>query len=328
MSRRARAGLVLCALLSVIALARGQDNPDRSRPDKVALGRLLFFDKRLSRDQTVSCSSCHDPHKGWTDGLPVSIGVGHKKGKRNAQTILNAVMYYKGSSGHSLFWDGRASSLEEQAIHPLLNPEEMATSKDAVIKTISSIDGYHPYFRRAFGTDGVDIDRVGRAIAEFEKTLVSMNAPYDRYDAGDKTAISTDAAAGFKLFIGKGTCTACHSSALFSDVDFHNIGVGQDKKPPDMGRFEVTKEDRGRGAYRTPTLRNLRYTGPYMHDGSLKTLREVVDFYDKGGIENEWLDPDIQPLHLTEQEKRQLIAFMEALNSDPLETDPPKEFPR
>jgi cytochrome c peroxidase len=328
LSRRARAGLVLCALLSLAPLVRGEDNPDPSRADKAALGRLLFFDKRLSRDGTVSCATCHDPRKGWTDRLPVSVGVGSKKGKRNAQTILNAVKYYRVGAGHSLFWDGRASSLEEQAIHPLINPEEMATTKDAVVKTLVSITGYRPYFRRAFGTDAVDVERVGRAIAEFEKTLVSMDAPYDRWDAGDPTAISTDAAAGFKLFIGKGTCTACHSSALFSDVDFHNIGVGQDKKPPDMGRFEVTKEDRGRGAYRTPTLRNLRFTAPYMHDGSLKTLAEVVDFYDKGGIENEWLDPDIQPLHLTPQEKRQLLAFMEALNSDPLESDPPKEFPR
>lgn len=328
MNRSGRALLLVCGLLLTATATRAQDLPEPRFADKAALGRLLFFDKRLSRDKTVSCASCHDPRKGWTDRMPVSVGVGGKKGKRNAQTILNAVLYYKGDNRQTLFWDGRASSLEEQAIHPILNPDEMGSSKEAAVKTLSSIAGYRPLFQRAFGDDAVTIERVGAAVAAFEKTLVTMNSPYDRYDAGDATALSTEAVAGFKLFLGKGTCTACHSSKLFSDVDFHNIGVGQDKKPPDMGRFEVNKEDRGRGAYRTPTLRNLRYTAPYMHDGSLKTLREVVDFYDRGGLDNEWLDPDIQPLHLTEPEKRQLLAFMEALNSDPLESDPPKEFPR
>jgi len=316
-----RAGLLaLCAILTFI--------PAAFADDKAELGKLLFFDKRLSRDGTVSCATCHDPRKGWTDQIPLSVGIGKKKGKRNAQTLLNAVLYYSGNGAQTLFWDGRASSLEEQALHPIVNPDEMGSSKEQAVKTLSSIAGYRPYFKRAFGDDAVAIERVGDAITAFEKTLVSMQSPYDRYEAGEQTAISTEAVRGFKLFIGKATCTACHSSALFSDIDFHNIGVGQDKKPPDLGRFEVTKEDRGRGAYRTPTVRNLRHTAPYMHDGSIKTLEEVIDFYDRGGVENEWLDPDIQPLHLTAEEKRDLLAFMEALNADPLVTAPPKSFPR
>lgn len=310
----------LCALLTFA--------PSAFADDRAELGKLLFFDTRLSPDKTISCATCHDPRKGWTDQVPVSIGFGNRKGKRNSLTILNAVLYYSGQGKQTLFWDGRATSLEEQALHPIINPDEMGSSPEHVVKTLSAIQGYRPYFKRAFGDEGVDIDRVAKAIAAFEKTLVSMNAPYDRYEAGETTAVSTEALAGFKLFIGKATCTACHSASVFSDMDFHNIGVGQDKKPPDLGRFEVSKEDRGRGAYRTPTLRNLRFTAPYMHDGSIKTLEEVIDFYDRGGVENEWLDPDIQPLFLTAPEKRQLLAFMAALNADPLETDPPKNLPR
>lgn len=314
-----RAFLILALGLTLVPHARADDRAE--------LGKLLFFDKRLSPDKTVSCASCHDPRKGWADGLPLAIGFGKAKGKRNSQSILNAVLY-AGQDKQTLFWDGRASSLKEQALHPIVNPVEMGSTKEDVVKTLSAIKGYRPYFRKAFGDEGIDIDRVAEALAAFEKTLVSMDSPFDRYEAGEMSAVSTAAVAGFKLFLGKGTCTACHSSKLFSDTDFHNIGVGQDKKPPDMGRFEVSKEDRGRGAYRTPTLRNLRYTAPYMHDGSMKTLEEVVEFYDRGGLENEWLDPDIQPLHLTAGEKRDLLAFMEALNSDPLETDPPKDLPR
>lgn len=318
-----RAVVLLALCLALVPIARADERADAT----AELGKLLFFDKRLSPDKTVSCASCHDPRKGWGDGLPLAIGIGKAKGTRNSQTILNAVLY-AGQDKQTLFWDGRASSLKEQALHPLVNPVEMGSTKEGVVKTLASIKGYRPYFKKAFGDEIVDIDRVAEALAAFEKTLVSMDAPFDRYEAGETSAVSTSAVAGFKLFLGKGTCTACHSSKLFSDVDFHNIGVGQDKNPPDLGRFEVTKEDRGRGAYRTPTLRNLRFTAPYMHDGSMKTLEEVVDFYDRGGIDNEWLDPDIQPLQLTAAEKRDLIAFMDALNGDPLETDPPKELPR
>ena len=328
MSRDGASAFAFLLVLSFATTARSQLTAESNRSEKAALGKLLFFDNRLSRDRTVSCATCHDPHKGWTDRVPVSIGIDKKKGKRNAQTILNTVLYYSEHASQTLFWDGRASSLEEQAIHPIVNPAEMGSSKEKAVATLSAIEGYRPYFKKAFGSDAVTIDRIGAAIAAFEKTLVTMNSPYDRYSSGEETAISTEAVLGFKLFLGKGTCTACHSSNLFSDVQFHNIGVGEDKKPPDMGRFEVTKEDRDRGAYRTPTLRNLRYTPPYMHDGSIKTLAEVIDFYDRGGLQNEWLDPDIQPLNLTPAEKRQLLAFMEALNADPLEMDPPKDLPR
>ncbi len=284
---------------------------------KVGLGKRLYFDKRLSRDNTVSCATCHNPMKGWTDQSPVSTGIHGLKGTRNAPTVLNAA--------YNLlqFWDGRAPSLEEQAKGPIQNPVEMGFSLPGAVKRLKAIRGYAPLFKEAFGSPGVTIERVVQAIASFERTIITGNSSYDRYQAGDAQAMSPGAQRGMEVFFGKGNCSICHTGFNFSDSAFHNIGVGMSRPKPDLGRFDVTKKERDRGAFKTPTLRNLKDTAPYMHDGSAKTLSEVVDFYDKGGEPNKWLDGRIKPLHLTTAEKKDLLSFLNALNGDPVIVQPP-----
>ena len=291
------------------------DNPLNDA--KVDLGKRLYFDKRLSKNNTISCATCHNPTKGWTDQSPVSTGIHGLKGTRSAPTVLNAA--------YNLlqFWDGRAPSLEEQAKGPIQNPVEMGFSLPGVVRRLKSIRGYAPLFKKAFGNPGITIERVVRAIASFERTVITGNAPYDRLQAGDATAMSREAQKGMAIFFGKGNCSVCHTGFNFSDSDFHNIGVGMSRPKPDLGRFDVTKEDRDRGAFKTPTLRNLKDTAPYMHDGSVKTLSEVVDFYDRGGEPNQWLDGRIKPLHLTASEKKELLSFLDALTGDPVNVQPP-----
>jgi cytochrome c peroxidase len=280
------------------------DNPVTDA--KRDLGKILYFDKRLSADGTVSCATCHDPNKGWSDRAPVSTGIHGQKGGRSAPTVLNSA--YMAVQ----FWDGRAKSLEEQAKGPIQNPIEMGFTHDACVAKLSSIKGYEPLFRKAFGDGKVSIDRVAQAIATFERTILTGNSPYD------KKAMSASAARGRALFHGKANCAICHDGFNFSDSDFHNLGVGMQKEiaKPDLGRRDQTKEKADTGKFKTPTLRNLADTAPYMHDGSQKTLAEVVDFYDRGGEKNEQLDGRIKPLKLTAQEKTDLLAFLDALNGD------------
>lgn len=292
--------------------------------EKADLGKLLFFDPRLSRDKTISCSTCHDPRKGWTDQKPVSVGIGGLKGKRNAPSVLNL----SNSFTAPLFWDGRALGMVAAAKLPLFDSHEMGMDDKRAVGHIEAIRGYRPHFKTAFGSEAVTMDRIAEALANFVLTLNVADSPFDRYKAGVPNSLTPGAEAGMKVFFGKGSCAACHSGSNFSDGHFHNIGVGVDKIPPDQGRFEVTKEDRDRGAYKTPTIRNLRLTFPYMHDGSLKTLEEVVDFYDRGGTDNEWLDPDVQPLELTATERKNLLDFLEALNGSTLAMAPPKNLPK
>ena len=313
------------------ALASAATSPPPSRRGdprtaaRVELGRTLFFDPRLSRDGTVSCASCHSPARGWADGRPVSVGIGGTKGRRNAPTIVNAsVVYYNELS----FWDGRASGLEAQAREPLLDPDEMGNTESGVESTVRLIPGYDKLFDDAFGDRVVTFARIVHALSEFERALEARDSPYDRFRAGDEQALSPAARRGMQVFLGKGSCAACHIAPDFSDSEFHNIGIGQKKTPPDLGRFEVTHEDRDRGAYRTPNLRQLRYTAPYMHDGSMATLEEVIDFYDRGGDDNAWMDPDVQPLHLSAQEKKDLLAFLDALNAPPPKVEGPKRLPK
>lgn len=277
--------------------------------EKVALGRQLYFDKRLSADGTVSCATCHHPDTGWTDQSPVSTGIGGQKGARSAPTVINA------SYNLFQFWDGRAGSLEEQAVGPIENPIEMGETHENVVKKLNAIPGYREQFQAVFGTD-VTIEGIGKAIAAFERTVVSGNSPYDRYQAGDKSALSEEAARGLELFNGKARCSQCHVGFNLSDGIFHNIGVGMDAEKPDLGRFEVTGEDKDRGAFKTPILRDLTRTAPYMHDGSEATLEDVVKYYDKGGFANEWLDEKMEPLNLTDQEKADLVAFMKSLDGE------------
>lgn len=290
--------------------------------EKVELGRLLYFDPRLSADGTVSCATCHDPQKGWTDQAPVSTGIRGQMGTRNAPTVMNATTMVL------QFWDGRAATLEEQALGPLVNPIEMGNrSHDEVVKRISAIAGYRPYFEKAFGT-GVTKENLAQAIASFERTVLSGNSRHDRYVAGDSAALNEAEVRGMQLFFGKGNCARCHAGPNFSDSLFHNLGVGVKSPTKDWGRFVVTLVRADRGAFKTPTLRELTKTAPYMHDGSQKTLEEVITFYNKGGEKNPWLDPLVVPLGLTDPEKADLVAFMKALDGEPYPMVTPPELPQ
>jgi cytochrome c peroxidase/tRNA A-37 threonylcarbamoyl transferase component Bud32 len=273
--------------------------------EKVELGKQLFFDKRLSADNSVSCASCHDPAKGWSDGQPRSVGVQGQLGRRSAPTLIN-VAYQKW-----LFWDGRAHSLEHQALAPVYDPGEMAMPGQAELEQkLNAIPGYRAQFQEVFGTD-VTAGNIAKAIAAFERTLVYGNTPFDRYEAGDKTALSPVAQRGRELFFNKAHCSACHAGPNLTDQAFHNIGIGVDADEPDLGRYSVHGQVGNKFAFKTPGLRGISRHPPYMHDGSLPTLEAVVDYYDKGGTPNDQLDEEIFPLHLTPDEKRDLVTFLE-----------------
>jgi cytochrome c peroxidase len=321
------------------------DNPPTAA--KVELGKQLYFDTRISTDGTVACATCHDPRKGFADGRgkATSAGIGNALGVRNAPTVLNAAFLA------AQFWDGRATTLEEQAVQPLINSIEHGfKDHPAVIAKLKTLPEYPPLFSAAFGTDAIDIQRVGQAIASFERTLLSLDAPIDRFLAGDAKAISASAQRGWELYNAKARCNTCHGRIdvlpLFTDDLFHNIGVGVklvdfdavsrraaaqvasgasvdelalgDAESSALGRFLVTRETKDLGAFKTPQLRNVALTAPYMHDGSQATLREVIDFYDKGGEANAYLDGGMRPLALTEQEKKDLVALMETFTSSDL----------
>jgi cytochrome c peroxidase len=313
--RRACVPCTVFAIMSISGLAEAaddvplglkpvpvpKDNPQTA--EKIALGKQLYFDKRLSKDNTVSCASCHAPDKGFSNGDRFATGVGGAKGGRSAPTVINSAYY------RQQFWDGRAASLEEQALGPIANPIEMALSIEDAVDRLNKITGYKSQFQKVFGTDATP-DGIAKAIAAYERTVISGNAPFDKYKAGDKSALSEAAERGRKLFFGKANCAACHSGSNFEDNSYHNIGVGMDAKEPDKGRVTVSKLAGDTGAFKTPTLREIHRTAPYMHDGSLKTLEEVVDHYAKGGIANEWLDEEIFPLRLSDQDKADLVTFM------------------
>ncbi len=309
--------------LGLPVVAVPADNPLTA--GKVALGRLLYFDTRLSVNGTVSCATCHEPVKGWADGLPLSEGVGGQLAARNAPTVVNASQHPR------LFWDGRADKLETQTLGPLLNPKEMGMTPGRVVEVLGGIDGYRTRFDEVF-EDGLTFENVGRAIAAYERTLVAGDSPFDRFTAGESGALSPAAERGRRLFFGKAHCSACHVGPNLTDQAFHNVGVGVDEQgvPRDEGRRSEGRLDGDHGAFRTPPLRDLHRTAPYMHDGSLATLAEVVEHYDRGGTPNAWLDEEIFPLDLTDDEKRDLVAFLrEGLASgtypfDKVEAD---EFP-
>jgi cytochrome c peroxidase len=322
------------------------DNPPTAA--KVALGRKLYFDTRLSTDGTVACVTCHDPRHGFADprAKPTSAGVGGQLGTRNAPTVLNAAFLA------SQFWDGRAATLEEQALQPLVNPIEHGFADHAaVLAKLRTLGDYPPLFQQAFGSAEPTAERVGQAIASFERTLLSLDAPIDRFLAGDAKAISASAQRGWALFNGKARCNTCHGRIdvlpLFTDDLFHNLGVGVERidfdavsrkaaaavergtsvdelaltnaEASELGRFLVTRETKDLGAFKTPQLRNLTLTAPYMHDGSEATLREVIEFYDRGGNPNAYLDGGMRPLGLTDAEKADLVALLETFTSGDLE---------
>jgi cytochrome c peroxidase len=290
---------------------------------KVELGRLLYFDRRLSADETVSYGSCHMPEHAFTDGASVSTGIRSQKGGRSAPTVINRA--------YSLaqFWDGRAASLEDQAKGPMANPIEMGNTHDAIVTRLKSVAGYRPLFAKVYGSEDIDIDRVALAIACFERTILSGNAPYDKYVSGDKKAMTVAQVRGMKVFFDVAKCDKCHEGANFTLNMYANLGVGSDKTEPDAGRFAVTHDARDWGAFKTPTLRDISRTAPYMHDGSLQSLDEVVDFYDRGGKPNKNLDANIKPLHLSAGQKSDLVAFLKTLDGEGWRAiTAPREFPK
>lgn len=287
------------------------DNP--LTPAKVELGEKLFFENGLSADHSISCASCHKPEYFFTDPVRFSKGVGGLPGDRNATSVLNAAY------ATHLLWDGRSLSLEDQVRYPVTHPREMNNTQDKVVKYLAADPEYASLFQRAFGDGNISWERVAKAIASFERTLLSANSPFDRYMSGTSAAISKPAQRGFEIFRGKGGCTNCHTYSpdhpFFSDYEFHNTGVGWEGTA-DLGRFEISKERGDKGAFRTPSLRNVAKTAPYMHDGHFATLSEVVDYYAGGGEKNPFLDEKIKPLNLTGEEKSDLVAFLNSLTGE------------
>ncbi len=291
--------------------------------DKIALGRLLYFDKRVSKDKTQSCGSCHIPYHGFADPSKTSRGVGGMFGGRNSPTVVNRLF------SKEQFWDGRADDLEAQAKGPITNPVEMAQPNSTMCeKIITGIKGYGPYFKKAFGDEKVTIDRIAMAIASYERTVVSGNSPYDLYQAGMQDAMTASAVRGMTIFNGRGNCKVCHTGFNFTDESYHNLGVGMSGPKPDLGRAVITKKESDTGAFKTPTLRDVALNAPYMHDGSEATLREVVIFYNRGGTPNPHLSKEIKPLGLSPPEIDDVIAFLQALTGKmSIDTYPPDSFP-
>ncbi len=274
------------------------------------LGRTLFFDGRLSSNGTVSCAFCHRPNDGFSGGMPLSTGVNGKLEGRRTPTLINRAW------GKTQFWDGRAPTLEAQVIIPVTNPNEMGMSADQVVEAVEHIKGYKPLFVAAFGDEVINFDRISKAIATFERTIVSGNSAYDRYVAGDKNALTKEQKRGLDFFNGKGECAECHAGPNFTNEKFANLGIGMDEPHPDPGRMVVTKKRSDFGKFKVPTLRDLGRTGPYMHDGRFQTLGEVLDFYSKGALANPHLDTRITAFYMDQGTKQDLLAFLEALNGE------------
>jgi cytochrome c peroxidase len=284
-----------------------RDNP--TTPAKAELGRRLFYDPRLSGSGAMSCATCHNPALGWADGLALGVGFGGQILGRSSPTVLNAAYY------ETQFWDGRAASLEEQAKGPIQAAREMNSTAEKAVATVRSIPGYARLFQEAFGGEPT-FDRIAQAIASFERTVVDLDSPFDRWARGDEKAMSEAQVRGLELFVGKARCGTCHSGPNFADKRFHNVGVGANA---DEGRAAVTKEKADLGAFKTPTVRNAALTAPYMHDGSLKTLREVIDHYERAAAQRDRhpnLSILMQPFTLTDGEKKDLEDFMRALTGD------------
>lgn len=303
-----------------------KDNPYSKK--KAELGRLLYFDKRLSSDGTVSCSSCHEVNKAFTDNKIISEGILGQLGTRNAPTIINTAYL------PTLFWDGRASSLEEQCKGPIANPKEMSLAHDPheahqqCHDRIKKIEGYCALFKEVFGHDECSIDDVAKAVATFERTVLSGNSPFDRYQAGDREALNPEQIRGYKVFMKSG-CAFCHSGPNFTDNSFANIGIGMNVADPDLGRYEVTKKEKDWGAFKVPTLRDLPKTYPYMHNGVLMSLDDVIEYYNIGGLPNRNLHPRMRPLHLSEEDKKALKSFLEALSGEGWQhVQEPTSFPQ
>jgi cytochrome c peroxidase len=274
------------------------DNP--LTPEKIALGKQLFWDKRWSKNATVACVSCHLPDHAWADPRQFSTRFDGGPTPRHSPTVINRLF----SSDQT--YSGGRKSLEDQAIHAVDQSPEM------LVKNLGVVPEYQEQFRRVFGTE-LTPDGVAKAISAYVRTIVSGNSLFDRCQAGERDALSGSARRGLALFKGKAACQQCHAGFNFTDESYHNLGVGMDKEKPFPGRFAVTKKESDKGAIKTPTLRDVAKRSPYMHDGSLRTLEDVVAFYDQGGRANPWLSEAIKPLSLTAEEQTDLIAFLHAL---------------
>jgi cytochrome c peroxidase len=291
-------------LESLAAVFVPADNPQSSL--KITLGKKLYFDTRLSKDNTISCATCHDPAKGWSDAGPTSLGIKQQRGGRRAPPVSNAAYF------PLQFWDGRAPSLEEQAKGPIENPVEMGNTHTEMLKTVDNIPGYIDEFETVFGTRKITVDLVAKAIAAFERTVITTDSPFDRFVRGETGALTEEEKQGLEIFNGKGHCTSCHWGGHFSDGRFHNIGVpAAAGQPPDTGRFVITKNPADIGSFKTPTVRDAALRPPYLHAGTEKTLEDVVELYNLGGrTDDPNLDPLIVPLGLNAAEKKALVAFM------------------
>jgi cytochrome c peroxidase len=297
------------------------DNP--YSPTRAELGKILFFDGRLSANGVVSCAFCHDPAHAFAGGTALSVGVNGKLEGRHTPTLINRAW------GKSEFWDGRVSTIEAQMMGPITNPNEMGMTTEGVAQKVRSIKGYAPLFTAAFGDPAITYDRITKAIATFERTIVSRNSTYDRYVAGDKSALTKEQKDGLDFFNKKGECAECHKGPNFSDEKFANLGVGMDRANPDPGRAAITKKRSDFGKFKVPTLRDLAHRAPYMHDGSVKTLSEVLDLYAKGGLPNPHLDTRLTPFYLDDETRQALLAFLDSLNGKGWQNiKPPAGFPQ
>ena len=289
-----------------------------SYAQKVELGKQLYFETRLSKNNSVSCALCHNPGTGFADARQFSIGAFGTSGGRQAPTVYNTGFI------PLQFWDGRAGSLEEQAIGPIHNPIEMAEMHETVVPKIAKIPAYQKQFQLIFG-GGASLQHIAEAIAAFERTIVSQNSAFDKHTMGETGAMNEAAVRGLALFRGKARCILCHNGPNFTDNKFHNLGVPQvGPLKEDLGRYMVTRAQKDKGAFKTPTLRSAVETAPYMHDGAFKTLEEVIDFFDAGGGSNPNLSSLMKPLGLTPEEKTDLLEFMKALTGAPLKVNVPK----
>jgi cytochrome c peroxidase len=317
----ARDNLVRAKLGPLPSVAAPADNP--ITPEKVALGKMLFFDPRLSADGKTSCASCHQLEKAWADGRAKSVGVHRRKGLRNTPTLLN-VAYHK-----VYCWDGRAKSLEEQVLKSLADPVEMGSSSARAVKTISAITGYRPLFQAAFGSDEVTTDRLAQAIASFERTLVTGPSPFDRFLDGDLTAMTPEQKEGLSLFLTRAECVKCHRGPTFSNDEFALSGI---YVAPDWGRYNLTKRDYDLGKFRVPSLRNVALTRPYFHNGSESSLRGASFFRMHGKREKEVNAPGGQVYALgqrfSDDEVERVTAFLEALSGEPPHIQPPTALPQ
>ena len=293
-----------------------QDNPMTTA--KIELGKMLFFDPRLSANNHWACATCHNPALAYGDGIPRSLGFGNEKELgRHAPTLFN-VAYNKYQ-----FWDGRVGSLEEQAKAPIQSPKEMNSRPEDLMKKISAIPGYRSRFLAVYGEEP-NFENLVKAIATFERTVIAKNSPFDKYAMGEKTALTPQEKRGLILFVSKAACSRCHNGPNFTDDKFHNLGlphVGSLRE--DLGRYQVTRQDQDRRAFKTPTLRNSALTAPYMHNGVFKNLEEVLDFYNRGGGDDPLKSEELFPLHLTDQEQKDVVTFLKALTGDVNLVSPP-----